>query len=249
MNKHLSLLFTVACAFLVSTVAPITIVSAAQNGHSPIYYYNVMYDGKVAGEVRINTVNAKTPMYVLDVDGLKPNTKYTFGYFNTPVVDPHLLGSNETTNSGALRMHGTLRSEDVQDLESAQFWVTETGPGSDYHQWIYGIRLIQNGWFIAQLGVKYSNDGGVTWEEYVLKSNLTRGEDIIMPLESLQVPENALVKIHVVVIAGKDRTGSEVFEADYSYYTYWGSYIAEYEIKGTTGDPKLTYNGIYIDPN
>ena len=73
-----------------------------------------------------------------------------------------------------------------------------------------------------------------------------RGDDITMPLESLGVPEHALVKIHVVVKAGKDRTGSEIFESDYSYFTYWGFYCAEYGITGTTGNPKLTYYGIDI---
>jgi hypothetical protein len=245
MNKLLSLLFTVACALLVSTGGPLATVAAAQNGHSPIGFSDVMYNGEVAGEVRVNTANAETPTYFLVADELTPNTKYTFGYSNMPAGDPHLLGSKDTTKSGALRMHGTLRPDDVQNLESALFWVAETGPG-DYPQWIHGIRLYQNGWFIAQLAVYYSTDGGVTWHESVLTSNLLRGDDITMPLESLGVPEHALVKIHVVVKAGKDRTGTEVFETDYSYLTYWGFYYAEYEITGTTGNPKLTYNGIDI---
>ena len=79
------------------------------------------------------------------------------------------------------------------------------------------------------------------------ESNLLRGERITMPLESLGVPEHALVKIHVKVIAGKDRTGSEVFESDYSYFTNWGYNIAEYGIAGTTGDPRLIYYGIDTD--
>jgi len=247
MNKLLSLLFTVACALLVSTIAPIATVSGAQNGHSPIDSFDVVHDGEVVGEVRVNTAKAKTLTYVLVADGLTPKTKYTFGYFTLPGEDPHLLGSKDTTKSGVLQMHGKLRPEDLQDLESAQFWVTETGPGDDYHEWIYGIRLYQDGWFIAQLGVRYSTDGGVTWKEYVLESNLLRGDRITMPLESLGVPENALVKIHVKVIAGKDRTGSEVFESDYSYFTIWDYRYAEYGIAGTTGNPTLTYYGIDID--
>jgi hypothetical protein len=247
MNKFLSLLFTVACALLVSTIAPITTAAGVKKGHSPIDVFDVMHDGEVVGEVRVNTAKAKTTTYVLIADGLTPNTNYTFGYFTLPAEDPHLLGSRDTTKSGVLHMNGILRPEDVQDLEAAQFWVTETGPADDYHEWIYGIRLYQDGWFIAQLGVRYSTDGGITWKEYVLESNLLRGERITMPLESLGVPEHALVKIHVKVIAGKDRTGSEIFESDYSYFTYWGYRIAEYGIAGTTGNPTLTYYGIDID--
>lgn len=247
MNKLLSLFFTIACALLVSTIAPIATVSGAQNGHSPIDFFDVMHDGELVGEVRVNTAKAKTTTYVLVADGLTPNTKYTFGYSIMPAADPHLLGSQNTNASGVLNMHGILRPEDVQNLAASQFWVTETGSGGDYNEWIYGIRLYQDGWFIAQLGVRYSTDDGVTWKEYVLESNLLRGERITMPLESLGVPEHALVKIHVKVIAGKDRTGSEVFESDYSYLTRWGYYIAEYGISGTTGNPKLTYYGIDID--
>jgi hypothetical protein len=247
MNKLFSLLFTVACALLISTIAPIATVSGAHNGHSPIDSFDVMHDGEVVGEVRVNTAKAKTTTYVLIADGLTPNTNYTFGYFTIPAEDPHLLSSKGTTKSGMLHMRGTLSPENVQDLESAQFWVTETGTGDDYNEWIWGIRLYQDGWFIAQLGVRYSTDNGVTWKESVLESNLLRGERITMPLESLGVPEHALVKIHVKVIAGKDRTGSEIFESDYSYFTYWGYRIAEYGIAGTTGNPKLTYYGIDID--
>lgn len=247
MNKLLSLFLTIACALLASTIAPIATVLGAQNGHSPIDSFDVMHDGEVVGEVRVNTANPKTPTYFLVAEGLTPNTKYTFGYYIMPAGDPHLLGAQKTTKSGVLHMHGILRPEDLQDLASAQFWVTETGTGGDYNEWIYGIRLYQDGWFIAQLGVRYSTDDGVTWKEYVLESNLLRGERITMPLESLGVPEHALVKIHVKVIAGKDRTGSEVFESDYSYFTNWGYNIAEYGIAGTTGDPKLIYYGIDTD--
>lgn len=246
MNKLSLLLVTVMCMLLVSTGGPIATVSAAQKGHSPIDYFDVIHDGQVAGGVRVNTANAETPTYFLVVDELTPNTNYTFGYSNMPAGDPHLLGSKDTTKSGVLRMHGILRPEEVQGLQTAQFWVTETGAGDDYHEWIHGIRLYQDGWFIAQLAVYYSTDAGATWHESVLESNLLRGESITMPLESLGVPEHALVKIHVIVKAGKDRTGSEVFESDYSYFTYWGFYCAEYGITGTTGNPKLTYYGIDI---
>jgi len=247
MKKFLSVLFSLACALLVSTITPIATVSGAQHGHLPIASFDVMHDGEVVGELRVNTVKAKTQTYVLVAEGLTPNTKYTFGYFTIPAEDPHLLGSEETNKSGVLHMHGILRPEVAQDLESLQFWLTETGTGDEYNEWIYGLRLYQDGWFIAQLGVRYSTDDGVTWNEYVLESNLLRGDRISMPLMSLGVPENALVKIHVKVIAGKDRTGSEVFESDYSYFTHWGYRYAEYGIAGTTGNPKLTYYGIDND--
>jgi hypothetical protein len=236
---------TVGNAFASSETSPLGgTILAARSDHSPIDDFDLMHDGEVVGEVRVNTANAKALVYHLDADGLTPNTKYIFGYTYMPSGDPHLLGSNDTTNSGALRMHGKLRPEDVPNLESARFWVTETLPGSDYYAVIHGLRLLQNGWFIAKLGVKYSTDGGVTWLESVLDSNLTRGENMSMSFQSLGVPEGALAKIHVVVIAGKDRTGSQVFFAQYHDYLTRYSF-AEYEIKGTTGNPTLTFNGIY----
>jgi len=129
MYKLLSLLFTVACALLVSTVGPSAIVSAEQKGHSPIYSFDVMHEGEVAGEVKVNTAK-KSPSYVLRADGLTPETNYMFWYQGATAEDLHLLGYEGATKSGRLSMHGTFPDASPNDLQEAQFWLSEPGLGS-----------------------------------------------------------------------------------------------------------------------
>ena len=130
MNKLLLRLLTVACALLVSTVGPSATVSAEQKGHSPIYSFDVMHDGEVAGEVKVNTAK-KTLSYVLRADGLKPETNYMFWYQGATAEDLYLLGYEGTTKSGRLSMHGTFPDVSLDDLQAAQFLLmTEPGLGS-----------------------------------------------------------------------------------------------------------------------
>jgi hypothetical protein len=235
------LLLTVACALLISTVGATATVSATQIGHSPIYYFDVTNNGKAVGQVVVNTANAKRPTYVLVAHGLTPNTKYTFGY--TVSGDMHTLGSAKTTTTGALIKYGTFPAADVKDVQSAQFWVTETPPGA-YYAPLRSIDFGNYGWFLAKLACDYSTDGGVTWHE----SGHTKGIAIWgwggAKLGDLGVPFGALVKIHVIVVGGKDNVGSEVFQ--YYYTSAPESYHwAEYSISGTTLNNKLEYMGYY----
>jgi hypothetical protein len=241
MNKLL--LLTVACALIISSVGATATVSATQIGHSPIYSFDVTYNGTVVGQAFVNTANAKTPTYVLVAHGLTPNTKYTFGY--TVSGDMHTLGSANTTTTGALIMYGTFPAADVKDLQSAQFWVTETPPGSSYEQ-IYGMELANEGLFIAKLAFSYSTDGGVTWHESGHTSGITMGNYAsVMPLSALGVPEGALVVIHVIVIGGKDQKGSQVFYYSNGYLINGDRLVADYKITGTTLNSDLVYHGLY----
>jgi hypothetical protein len=242
MNKLL--LLTVVCALLVSTVGATATVSATQLGHTPIYYFDVTYNGKAIGHVVVNTANAKTPTYALAVYGLTPNTKYTFGY--TVAGDVHMLGSADTTKAGALVMYGTFPAADVKNLQSAQFWVTETPLGSGYTQ-ISGLGIANGGWFVAKMAIDYSTDGGVTWKRTFYSNGMTMGEDSWWTLDGFGVPAGALVKIHVDVVGGisgaSGKTGSEVFQ-----YVPWNpsviDYYAQYTITGSIFKNKLQYNGL-----
>ena len=214
-----------------------------QAGHSPIYHLDVTYNGNVAGQVVVNTANAQLPSYVLVAHGLKPNTKYTFGYNASGEVCT--LGSIDTPKAGALVFEGTFPLDDVQDLESAQFWVREpiaTSGGTLMN----GFILDNNGAFVVKIACYYSTDGGVTWKE----SGHTDGITIfsfsgLLELEDYGVPENALVRIHAIVVAGKDRTGSEVFQCTYSSHgVNWGHSYPVYGISGVTWDPKLSFDYI-----
>ncbi len=57
------------------------------------------------------------------------------------------------------------------------------------------------------------------------------------------VPEGALVKMYAVVVGGKGKTGSEVFQ--YVHYNgYDTGYYAEYHSYGVTWNPDLMYSGL-----
>lgn len=120
--------------------------------------------------------------------------------------------------------------------------VTVTAAGSGYHSPLYGFHLQNLGYFVTKLACYYSTDDGVTWHE----SDHTKGIAIenwgVATLGDLGVPEGALVKIHAIVVAGKDRTGSEVFQY---YYTpaVESHHYAEYWIYGSTFNPDLDYEG------
>jgi hypothetical protein len=238
------LLVTVACVLLISSIGASATVSATQIGHTPIYYFDVTYNGKVVGQAVVNTA-AKTPTYALVAHGLTPSTKYTFGY--TASGDVHTLGSAKTTTTGALIKYGTFPAADVKDLQSAQFWVTQS-PGSSSFNEIYGLDLYNNGWFLAKIACEYSNDGGVTWHESGQTGGIPIWTSGAPSLSALGVPVeegHTLVKIHVIVVGGvggaKAKTGSEVF----TYGTYCDrKCYAAYDISGTTFKNTLEYEGI-----
>ena len=244
MNKLL--LLTVACALLISTVGATATVSATQIGHLSIYYFNLKDNaGKAVGQVFVNTANAKTPTYALVAHGLTPNTKYTFGYTASGVVNP--LGSASTTKAGALVMYATFPAAEVKDLQTAQFWVTETPPGSGGYTQISGLGIANGGWFVAKMSCYYSTDSGVTWKETIRSNGMAMGDDAWWELGSFGVPAGALVKIHVTVVGGiggaAGKTGTEVFQ-----YIPWRSevidYYAMYTITGTTFKNTLLYDGL-----
>ena len=246
-NTRWIVLYTAILLMVATAVAAAAPAKQDQNpsqaGHSPIYHLDVTYNGNVAGQVVVNTANSQLPSYVLVAHGLKPNTKYTFGYNASGEV--YTLGSICTPKAGALVFEGTFPLDDIEDLQSAQFWVREPiATAGD--TLMNGFILIDNGAFVVKIACYYSTDGGVTWKE----SGHTDGITIfsfsgLLELEDYGVPENALVRIHAIVVAGKDRTGSEVFQCTYrSHGAYWAHSYPVYEISGTTWNPKLSFDHI-----
>ena len=118
MNKLL--LLTVACVLIVSTMGAVTMVSATQIGHSPIYSFNVKNDiGTVVGQAVVNAA-PKTPTYTFVGWGLKPSTKYYLlytGFFGT-----HTISSAVANKLGVVVMRGTFA---FAPDEQATFVVTE----------------------------------------------------------------------------------------------------------------------------
>ena len=84
---------------------------------------------------------------------------------------------------------------------------------------------------------------GATWIETSAIRDIAKGESAtIVELSDVGVPPRALVRIHAVVVGGKDRTGDIAFDY-YPSSPQWGR-IALYEITGKTWDPLLMYSGL-----
>jgi hypothetical protein len=118
------------------------------------------------------------------------------------------------------------------------------GAGSTWYPPLYGFYISNLGGFVVQLACYYSTDDGVTWHESEHINGISLFENVGATLDDLGVPENALVKIHIEVVGGKDRTGSEVFQHLYTY-CWEGQHWAWYTIHGTTWNPQLEYDSYY----
>ena len=94
------------------------------------------------------------------------------------------------------------------------------------------FELNNHGWFVANVACYYSTDKGVTWKESGHSGPIAMLYTERVELTDLGVPEGAWVKIHVIVVAGSDKTGSTVFE---HWRDYWhDGPVWSYEIDGTT---------------
>lgn len=240
-----SVTWTVALALtlLLATASTVTSAFAAQRGRSPIYHFDLSYNGKVAGKVTVNTANEPLPSYLLVANGLTPKKRHTFGY-NTASGEQYELGTMESPKAGALVISRMFPFDDLEYLQSATFWIMETPPGAT-SGFINGFALGNYyGWFITKIACYYSEDGGATWIESGHTDGIEKGESKRVDLKDLAVPDGALVKIHAIVVGGKDRTGSEIFKCSYMGcgLEYTQRY-ANYYIDGVTWKPVLTFRG------
>ncbi len=105
------------------------------------------------------------------------------------------------------------------------------------------VELHNNGLFLAQLACYYSTDGGNTWTESGHTGSIGMTSSRFTALETLGVPDGALVKIHVIVVGGNDKTDPTVFRNVYDNNFWFDGPIWRYVIRGTTLNPEL--NGPY----
>jgi hypothetical protein len=202
----------------------------SQAGQSSVYFYDVAAsDTHGKGKLMVD-LNQHT--FVFNGQDFQPSAQITLRARAADSAEFVVFATGKATPSGNLHIAGT--------------WEANGSPAevlSDtYYQPIYSFFLDNLGGFIAEVACYYSTDGGVTWKESSHSDNFLLDQWGWVELESLGVPEFALVKIHVIVLAGKDRTGSEIFS---TLYPPEGCtrHVALYEIKGTTFNPKLNYNG------
>ena len=145
-----------------------------------------------------------------------------------------VFATGKVTPSGNLYIAGTWEADAAPEVVGT------------YYAPLTGFKLENTGWFVAKLACYYSTDGGVTWTETDHSSGIAKGgSDRVDWLIDLGVPDGALVKIHAIVVGGKDRTGDVWEYCDHMGDPSWGYHVttelAVYEISGVTWNPQLEW--------
>jgi hypothetical protein len=228
-------LFGVAlCLMMLATVGrgadnPKAVQGLSQAGQSPIHFYDVAAS-QTHGKGKLQ-INVDKHTFEFNGQGFEPSTQIALRARAAASSELVVFAMSKTTESGNLHLSGTWQAG-----AAAAEVVAE-----EYYPTIYAFRLENSGWFVAQVACYYSTDEGVTWQESNHSDGITIGNYAYVYLNDmgwsdepyLNVPPGALVKIHVIVVGGKDRTGSDI----YRFGDYGGG--ACYEIWGTTWNPTL----------
>ncbi len=233
--KRIQLIAAALCLVVITTVGA-GVVSAKQTenprqaGSSHIYFYDVAPSGTHGkGKLQIN-VDKHT--FEFNGQGFAPSQQIALKARATGSTDYVVFATGKTTPSGNLHIAGTWEKNAAPAEVVGDYYYEETDINY-FYLWVK-----HGSWFEAKLACYYSTDGGATWTESGHTSGITVGHDARVELSSLGVPQGALVKIHVIVVGGKDRTGSEVFR-----YEPPAGHEARYHTTGTTWNPTLTYDG------
>ncbi len=233
--KRIQLIAAALCLVMLLTVGAGVVAAQDENlrhaGESQIYFYDVKAtETHGTGKLQIDTAKHT---FVFNGKGFTPDAMIELKGKAAGDTDFKVFATGQVTPSGNLHIAGTWETGAALPGEVA------TG-----YQAIGSFTLWNGGAFVAQLKAYYSQDNGVTWIE-TPDSKAVKGityyrTGYAPDTGLLGVPDGALVRIHAVVVAGNDRTGSEVFVSDPHSYTAW---TAMYEIQGTTLTSKLIYDG------
>ena len=204
----------------------------SQAGKSSIYFYDVARsDMHGKGKLMID-VDKHT--FVFNGQDFTPSARIELRARATASADPVVFALGQATPSGNLHIAGT--------------WEAAAAPAEVVtgYEIINGMTLYNGGLFVVQLKCYYSFDEGVTWHETndAIKDISLYQRGVVLDLQDLGVPPGDLVRIHAVVVGGKDRTGSEVFQYQPGGTECW-SFCAGYDIYGTTFNPDLQYWAVW----
>ncbi len=231
------LIITVLAVLLTST-AGATAAMAAPTGNAAVRQFDVEIEGGGTGRL---TINPAQQTFVCNGAGAMPGQMYYLSIWfddGTPSAVTIELGATAAKADGSIHMTGQCTATMTQlDEQSPR---VNIGPrvGGGVYQPIIGLDLENKGAFVAKIACYYSTDEGVTWHESDHSSGILTGMIGSVYIKSLNVPDGALVKIHAIVVAGKDRTGSQVYRYQ---EVEWPRNWAMYNITGTTLNPTLHY--------
>jgi hypothetical protein len=200
----------------------------SQAGKSPVYFYDVAAsDTHGKGKLMID-VDKHT--FVFNGQDFEPSVQITLRS-RTASSDPYVLFAiGKTTPSGNLHLSGNWEP----GAAAAEIVAWSEYPLIDH------LDLFNCGGYVAQLASYWSEDSGATWHMSEVIKGISLLEEEYYDLYSHGVPLGAWVKIHIVVVGGKDRTGSDIFinSADTQYGAYYNSY-------GPTWNASLEFQGLY----
>jgi hypothetical protein len=242
--KRYSVVAVALCLMMIALVGVGTVTARQdenprQAGASSVYFYDVAAtDAHGSGRLMINLDEHK---FVFNGKDFGPSAMITLRASAADSTEIRVFATGKATPSGNLHVEGTWEA----DATPAEVVATPAGvaTGSGYTR-INTFVLRNFGGFVARIACYYSTDGGVTWHESAHGRGIQLLDWRSAELGDLGVPDGALVKMHAVVVGGKDRTGSEVFQYVYADWRYTGR-EAEYSIYGTTWNPELVYDGVW----
>ncbi len=234
--KRLQLIAAALCLVMLLTVGAGVVAAQGENlrhaGESSIYFYDVKAtETHGTGTLKIDTAKHT---FVFNGKDFTPDAMIELKAKATDSTDYVVFATGKATPSGNLHIAGT--------------WEKDAAPAvvGMWRQSIDEFSLWNEGWFAAQLACYYSTDDGITWHESSAEKSIFKGEKVHVELRTLGVPNDALVKIHAIVVGGKDRTGSEVYQ--YNYVSPNPGQLhttAQYKIQGVTWNPDLWLVGLY----
>jgi hypothetical protein len=201
-------------------VTPNDAQGLSQAGHSSIYFYDVTAS-QTHGKGKLQ-INVDKGTFEFNGQGFEPSAQIGLRARMAGSAEFVVFASGRPTESGNLHISGTWQAGAAAAEVVAGQWYPPT----------WGFNLHNTGWFIAQIACYYSTDNGVTWHESDHSADVGITGWRAAHGDELGVPMYALMKIHVIVIGGKDRTDSKIWQ-----YTEMGG--AAYEISGTTMNPTL----------
>jgi hypothetical protein len=226
--KRNTLIAVVLCLMMIATVGASADSAKQENprqaGKSSIYFYDVesqSTDDNGYGRLVINT-DKKTFVFIgqdftpMQHVHIKVNTSNT----------SELIAKGKSTKNGNLHIQGEWEDTVLPE---------EGTVGAYYYYYpAYGFLFDNIGGYVAHIKVRYSLDGGATWQTTDKQSGaVSFGEEYTVDIKNLVddthvIPEGALVKMKLVVVGGDDIWSDETFSYGLEYppdggycWPYW----------------------------
>lgn len=230
MKRTIALLFLV---LLIGTANAGTIKdNPRQAGESSIHFYDVEANDK-HGSGRL-VIDTDRHTFMFNGQDFKPN-HHVYLQFKTD-GDLAVSASGRATPSGNLHIAGTWELDAVPTFVDAV---------SYYYPVASGFDLTNSGGFMAKLAVLWTTEwdnaeGPINWKETSATDSFGLNKSRRVNFEELGIPYGAYVRIHAIVVGGKDQSG------DWYYYETGPCYIPGYcypvyTISRTTWNPILEW--------